>query len=69
MRNFCWEGNKGSKLNNLVKWDLVTKSQGDEGLSLDKLKVRSMGLLAKWWMEILGSAEFPLVQGNSKHLL
>ena len=49
MRNFFFLGRQlSSKLNNLVKWELVTKSQGDGELGLDKLKIRNMALLAKW---------------------
>jgi len=48
MRNFFWEGNKGGKLNHLVKWDAVIKSYKDGGLSLGKLKHKNQSLLSKW---------------------
>lgn len=52
MRTFFWEGNKGGKLNHLVKWEFVTRSQNDGGLGLGNLKVKNLALLAKW-VEIL----------------
>lgn len=32
MRNFFWEGRKRSKINHLIKWNLVRLSQFDGGL-------------------------------------
>ncbi|KAA0061892.1 protein transport protein Sec24-like [Cucumis melo var. makuwa] len=48
MRNFCWEGYFGSKLNHLVKWNLVTLPLKDEGLALGALKIHNYALLTKW---------------------
>lgn len=48
MRNFFWEGHKGSKINHLVKWSHVTRAQVDGGLSLGGLKVKNLALPAKW---------------------
>ena len=48
MRKFFWEGNKGGKLNHLVKWDAAIKSYKDGGLSLGKLKHKNLALLSRW---------------------
>lgn len=48
MRNFFWEGHKGSKINHLVKWNLVIKPRIDEGLGFGGLKAKNLALLAKW---------------------
>lgn len=48
MRNFFWEGHKRSKINHLVNWDLVTRSQADGGLGFGGLKATNMALLAYW---------------------
>ena len=48
MKNFFWEGNKGGKINHLVKWELVNKAQEDGGLGFGGLRVRNLALLAKW---------------------
>ena len=48
VRKLFWEGNKGGKLNHLVKWDAVIKSYKDGGLSLGKLKHKNLALLSKW---------------------
>ena len=47
MRNFFWEGHKGSKINHLLKWNLVTRSQSEGGLGFGGLKSKNVALLAK----------------------
>lgn len=57
---FFWEGHEGSKINRLVKWNLVTESQNDGGL-----KAKNAASIAKWgwsyfnedsslWSKLLG---------------
>lgn len=48
MRSFFWEGYNGSKVNHLVKWDVVSKSQSNGSLGFGGLKNRNMTLSAKW---------------------
>lgn len=48
MRNFCWGGNSGSKINHLAAWKKVTPSQFDVGLSLGSIKTQNTALLDKW---------------------
>ena len=48
MRNFFWEGHKGSKINHLAKWELVTKQQSEGGLDFGGLRAKNLALLAKW---------------------
>lgn len=47
-RNFFWEGNSGSKLNYLVKWNLVSFPLKGGVLGLGCLKIHNSALLAKW---------------------
>ncbi|TYK09922.1 uncharacterized protein E5676_scaffold16G00380 [Cucumis melo var. makuwa] len=44
LRNFFWEGQKGSKINHLVGWETVTRDLVDGG----GYKARNMALLVKW---------------------
>lgn len=53
MRNFFWEGHNGGKMNHLVKWELVTRSQEDGGLGLHGLRNRNSALLAKWGFQFM----------------
>ena len=48
MCRFCWEGLRGTKLNHLAKWDLVTRAFRDGGLGIGNLKHRNSALLFKW---------------------
>lgn len=48
LKDFFWEGNKGSRINHLAKWDLVSRSLMDGGLGFDDIKVWNVALLAKW---------------------
>ncbi|KAA0031516.1 Transposon TX1 uncharacterized [Cucumis melo var. makuwa] len=47
-RNFFWEGYSGSKLNHLVKWNLVSLPSKGGGLDLGGLKTHNCALLTKW---------------------
>ena len=47
-RNFFWEGFSSSKLNHLVKWNLVSLPSKGGGLSLGGFKIHNSALLAKW---------------------
>ncbi|TYJ99950.1 tryptophan--tRNA ligase [Cucumis melo var. makuwa] len=51
-RNFFWEGNSGSKLNYLVKWNLVSFPLKGGVLGLGGLKIHNSALLAKWGGDI-----------------
>lgn len=48
MSIFFWEGQKGSKLNHLVKWSTASKALSDGGLGLGNLKNRNLALPFKW---------------------
>lgn len=45
---FSWEGNNGGKINNLVLWNLSSKSRCDGGYGIGVLKHRNTALIAKW---------------------
>ena len=50
--NFFWEGQKGSKLNPLVKQELASKALKDGGLGIGN-ENRNTALLFKWSWRIL----------------
>lgn len=66
LRKFFWEGQKGNKINHLVKWNLVTRSENEGGLGFGDLKAKNVALLAKcgWryfneasslWSQVIGT--------------
>ena len=52
LRNFFWEGNKGSKLNHLVKWNMVIRALSKGGLGFGGLKSK-IGTPYQMGLEIL----------------
>ena len=58
-RNFFWEGFSGSKLNHLVKWNLVSLLLKGGVLGLGGLKTHNSALLAKWgWRFAMVDSDF-----------
>lgn len=59
MYSFFWEGQKGSKLNHLVKWEIASKALQDGGLGVGNLKTRNLVLLFKWnWRSLKNRKPF-----------